>query len=157
MRCPRCDSDLSKYTLATADQTAIICESCGFADISTSHHNEASPPESWEFAFARFNQHLDSNLSRPESTGRTPSVPIPESDESTDRPEFSLEQAGVAVGVSLGPDADKFPQDAADELNRVIDESEIEPSEEVVAEFDENEEDSQNTEPEADENADETE
>jgi hypothetical protein len=157
MRCPRCDSDLSKYTLATADQTAIVCESCGFADISTSHHNEASPPESWEFAFARFNQHLDSNLSRPESTGRTPSVPIPESDESTDRPEFSLEQAGVAVGISLDSDVNKLHQEAADELNRVIDERESEPSEDVPAKLDETDENSQNTETEANENGEETE
>jgi hypothetical protein len=157
MRCPRCDSDLSKYTLATADQTAIVCESCGFADISTSHHNEASPPESWEFAFARFNQHLDSNLSRPESTGRTPSVPIPESDESTNRPEFSLEQAGVAVGISLDSDVNKLHQEAADELNRVIDERESEPSEDVPAKLDETDENSQNTETEANENGEETE
>jgi len=157
MRCPRCDSDLSTYTLATGNQTAIVCESCGFADLSTSHHNEASPPESWEFAFARFNQHPDSTPGKPENTGRTPSVPIPESDESTDRPEFSLEQAGVAVGISLGSDANTFRQDAADELNRVIDESESESSGDGTANFDENDTDSQNADTEADENGDETE
>ena len=157
MRCPRCDSDLSKYTLATADQTAIVCESCGFADISTSHHNEASPPESWEFAFARFNQHLDSNLGKPENTGRIPSIPIPESDVPTNRPEFSLEQAGVAVGISLDSDVNKLHQEAADELNRVIDERESEPSEDVPAKLDETDENSQNTETEANENGEETE
>ncbi|KAA9395785.1 hypothetical protein Har1130_16850 [Haloarcula sp. CBA1130] len=157
MRCPRCDSDLSTYTLATADQTAIVCESCGFADISASHHNEASPPESWEFALARFNQHPDSNLGKPENTGRTPSVPIPERDEPTDRPEFSLEQAGVAVGVSLGSDVNKLRQDAADELNRVIDERETEQRRAVTAKCDESDENSQNTETEADKNGAETE
>jgi hypothetical protein len=157
MRCPRCDSDLSKYTLATADQTAIVCESCGFADISTSHHNEASPPESWEFAFARFNQHLDSHLGKPENTGRTPSIPIPESDEPTNRPEFSLEQAGVAVGISLDSDVNKLHEEAADELNRVIDERESEPNEDAPAKFDETDENSQNAETEANENGDETE
>ncbi|MHC3381497.1 hypothetical protein [Haloarcula sp. H-GB5] len=157
MRCPRCKSDLSTYTLATAGQTAIVCESCGFADISASHHNEASPPESWEFALARFNQNPDSNPGRPENTGRTPSVPIPEQDEPTDRPEFSLEQAGVAVGISLGSDVDRFQQDAADELNRVLDESEIEQGEEVTAKSDENDGNSQDTETEADENGEETE
>ena len=155
MRCPRCDSDLSTYTLATGNQTAIVCESCGFADLSTSHHNEASPPESWEFAFARFNQHPDSNRGKPENTGRTPSIPIPESDESTDRPEFSLEQAGVAVGISLGSDANKFRQDAADELNRVIDESE--PTGEGTAKSDEEGEDGQNADTEIEETGDETE
>ncbi|WP_146418194.1 hypothetical protein [Haloarcula hispanica] len=157
MRCPRCESDLSTYTLATADQTAIVCESCGFADISASHHNEASPPESWEFALARFNEHPDSNPGKPENTGRTPSVPIPERDEPIDRPEFSLEQAGVAVGVSLGSAANRFRQDAVDELNRVIDENEIEQSGKVTAKSNENDENSQDTETEADKNGDETE
>jgi len=157
MRCPRCDSDLSKYTLTTVDQTAIVCESCGFADISTSHHNKASPPESWEFAFARFNQHLDSNFGKPENTGRIPSIPIPESDESTGRPEFSLEQAGVAVGISLGSDVNKLGHKDSDELNRVIDEREMEPNEQVPAKFDETDENNQNAETEANENGEETE
>ncbi|EMA28352.1 hypothetical protein [Haloarcula japonica] len=157
MRCPRCESDLSTYTLATVDQTAIVCESCGFADISASHHNEASPPESWEFALARFNQNPDSNPGRPENTGRTPSIPIPEQDKSTDRPEFSLEQAGVAVGVSIGSDANGFRQDAADELNRVIDESDIEQSGEATAKSGENDENSKDMETEAEESEKETE
>ncbi|MGB9951228.1 hypothetical protein ACOZ4F_02355 [Haloarcula marismortui] len=157
MWCPRCDSDLSTYTLATADQTAIVCESCGFAGISASHHTEATPPESWEFAFTRFNQHPDSNFGKPENTDRIPSVPIPERDEPTDQPEFSLEQAGVSVGISLGSDANTFQQDAADELNRVIDESERELSGEPTAKYDESDGNNQNTDTDAVENGEETE
>ncbi|WP_367175206.1 hypothetical protein [Haloarcula rubripromontorii] len=156
MWCPRCDSDLSTYTLATADQTAIVCESCGFAGIPASHHTEATPPESWEFAFSRFNQHPDSNLGNPEHTDRIPSVPIPEGDESTDRPEFSLEQAGVSVGISLGSDANMLQQDAADELNRVIDESDRERSGESTANFEESDGTDQNAESDVVENGDET-
>ncbi|GGK79254.1 hypothetical protein [Haloarcula sebkhae] len=134
------------YTLATADQTAIVCESCGFADSSTSHHNEVSPTESWEFAFARFNQYPDFNLNKPENTGRTPSIPIPEQGESTGRAEFSLEQAGVAVGISLSSDANKFRQDTADELNRAIDEGESKLSGGFTAKFEEDDENNQDTE-----------
>lgn len=152
MRCPRCEANLSTYTLATADQTAVICESCGFADISASHHNEDSPPESWAFALARLAQSPDSNVRKPQNMDRTPSVSIPESDTPTDQPEFSLERTGVAVGISLGSDEKDFPRDAADELNRVTDKSENNKDGVATASFDENDENSGDIETDSDEN-----
>ncbi|EMA13979.1 hypothetical protein C435_16360, partial [Haloarcula marismortui ATCC 33799] len=50
------------------------------------------------------------------------------------------------MGISLDSDINKLHQEAADELNRVIDERESEPSEDVPAKLDETDENSQNTE-----------
>lgn len=55
MRCPRCDGTLETFTATMTDSSAVVCESCGFTDISASHRPETSDGESWEQAI----EHLD--------------------------------------------------------------------------------------------------
>lgn len=52
--CPRCGSTLSTFALAGA--TAVACDDCGYAGVEADHSGEPRLVESWEDAFARFQE-----------------------------------------------------------------------------------------------------
>ncbi|MFB6148905.1 MAG: zf-TFIIB domain-containing protein [Halobacteriales archaeon] len=52
MECPRCDAELVTYTLEGV--TAVVCESCGYADVPAELDVEPRENETWEEAFERF-------------------------------------------------------------------------------------------------------
>lgn len=53
MDCPRCDDSLEE--LVFEGRHAVVCEYCGFADVSADHSPaEREDEESWETALRRF-------------------------------------------------------------------------------------------------------
>ncbi|WP_435099136.1 hypothetical protein [Halarchaeum sp. P4] len=53
MDCPRCDGTLEE--LVFEGRRAVVCESCGFADVAADHSPaERENEESWETALRRF-------------------------------------------------------------------------------------------------------
>ena len=47
MRCPRCSGPLVTFAVGGADESAVVCESCGFAGVScrTDRAETVSPPD----------------------------------------------------------------------------------------------------------------
>jgi transcription elongation factor Elf1 len=85
MDCPRCDDTLVTFALEASERSAVVCESCGFTGISTSHTTETEEIESWAQAMGRFAD----TTATPEQlcqTSRTESVtlPVEESDRELD-------------------------------------------------------------------------
>lgn len=54
LECPRCGTTLSTFDLDGA--TAVTCEGCGYAGVEADHSGEPRLVESWEDAFARFQE-----------------------------------------------------------------------------------------------------
>jgi hypothetical protein len=67
MRCPRCEARLVTFAFETNDESAVVCESCGFAGIPASHRTDSEESESWDQVLARF----DDAVLPPERTCRT--------------------------------------------------------------------------------------
>jgi hypothetical protein len=51
-QCPRCDGELTTFTLA--DTEAFACEACGYAGVQADHTGDPTSPESWTTALQRF-------------------------------------------------------------------------------------------------------
>ncbi|MFC7186275.1 zf-TFIIB domain-containing protein [Halorubrum yunnanense] len=57
LECPRCGTTLSTFALGGA--TAVTCDDCGYAGVQADHSGEPRLVESWEEAFARFQEEHD--------------------------------------------------------------------------------------------------
>ncbi len=102
MRCPRCDATLVTFVIESADQSAVVCESCGFAGVPTSHHPDELDIESWEQAFARLDQ-MQWSPEQSCETGRTAAVSLPATSERSDL-DFDELAASVPVVASVRND-----------------------------------------------------
>jgi len=99
MDCPRCETDLTAYTLPDTESVAVVCDRCGFADVPASSRGEVSAAESWEHAIERFER--IGRLGRESNQSvRTTSVSLPESGEESET-EVSLDMAAVSVEAVL--------------------------------------------------------
>lgn len=99
MRCPRCGGSLATFAIEEADESAVVCESCGFAGVPASHHSERADEESWERAIERF----DEARLPPERTCQTvraEGVTTPRTDTGPDIDPERLEES-VSVATSL--------------------------------------------------------
>jgi hypothetical protein len=52
MECPRCESELDRYTLGGRE--AVGCEACGYVGVPVEHRGERLTLESWEDAIDRY-------------------------------------------------------------------------------------------------------
>ncbi|WP_435074641.1 zinc finger domain-containing protein [Halorubrum sp. HHNYT27] len=57
LECPRCGTTLSTFALGGA--AAVVCDDCGYAGVEADHSGEPRLVESWEEAFARFQEQHD--------------------------------------------------------------------------------------------------
>ena len=99
MRCPRCGGPLVTFAVGGADESAVVCESCGFAGVSASHRAELADNESWERAIERF----DESRLPPDRTCRTDraeSVSPPDDEADSNIGAERLEES-VSVAASL--------------------------------------------------------
>lgn len=99
MRCPRCEGELVTFAIEATGESAIVCESCGFAGVPASHRPEEETIESWESAIERF----DETVLPPERTclthrGDTVTAPVDDSEPSID-PERLDESVSVATSL----------------------------------------------------------
>lgn len=99
MRCPRCEGELVTFAIEATGESAVVCESCGFAGVPASHRPDGEEIESWENAIERF----DETVLPPERTcltdrGDAVTAPVDDSGPALD-PE-RLEES-VSVGTSL--------------------------------------------------------
>lgn len=102
MRCPRCGGPLVTFAVEGVDEPAVVCESCGFADVSASHRAELADNESWERAIERF----DESRLPPDRTCRTEraaSVSPPDDEADSNIDADRLEES-VSVAASLRED-----------------------------------------------------
>jgi hypothetical protein len=105
MRCPRCGGTLTTFSVGEADRSAVVCDACGFADVSASHRPEEADRESWESAMARFEE-TRLPPDRTCRTGRTRGVGPPDGEATASIDPGRLDES-VSVGVSLdGTDDD---------------------------------------------------
>lgn len=51
MACPRCGSELERYTLN--DRSSVTCSSCGYVGVPVDHHGEPQLAETWTEAISR--------------------------------------------------------------------------------------------------------
>jgi hypothetical protein len=101
MRCPRCEGTLETFDLEAAGESAVVCDSCGFAGVPASHRSEDEETESWEQAIARF----DETVSPPErtcQTGRGETVRAPTGADQSLDPARLEESVSVAVSLRSG-------------------------------------------------------
>lgn len=56
MRCPRCEEELVTFSVEATGESAVVCESCGFAGVTASHRPEREEVESWDRAIERFDE-----------------------------------------------------------------------------------------------------
>lgn len=56
MRCPRCEGELVTFSIDATGESAVVCESCGFAGVTASHRPERKEAESWDRAIERFDK-----------------------------------------------------------------------------------------------------
>jgi hypothetical protein len=99
MRCPRCDGSLVTFAVEGTGESAVVCESCGFAGVPASHRTDRIDGESWERAIRRF----DETRLPPERTcrtGRAERVTPPGDEGGPDIDPERLEES-VSVAASL--------------------------------------------------------
>jgi len=112
MRCPRCEDRLVTFAVAATGESAVVCESCGFAGVPASHHPEEMLIESWDDAIDRFDESV-LPADRTCTTDRAPSVSTPGSGgDPTIDPE-RLDES-VPVATSLRDGRDERPGDRVD-------------------------------------------
>lgn len=102
MRCPRCDASLVTFVIQSADQSAVVCESCGFAGVPTSHYPDERDAESWKQALERFDRVLWASEQSCETT-RTTAVPLPGTSERSEL-DFDELEASVPAVASIRND-----------------------------------------------------
>lgn len=75
MSCNRCGGSLNTYELQ--DRVSIVCEDCGFIDVSVEHEPPRRPSESWTEAFARFYEKAtdESDITVDDTTANPTPVP----------------------------------------------------------------------------------
>jgi hypothetical protein len=110
MDCPRCDGRLDTYAVETTGQTAVVCDTCGFAGVAASHRPEESDPESWDHAIRRFEQ-TEGTEDWTVETGRAEVVSVPTDDSRPDIDPEALEES-VAVATVL-EEAERPTEDVA--------------------------------------------
>jgi len=99
MDCPRCDEDLSIYVAEGTGAAAVVCDTCGFADVSTSHTADRTGSESWDRALERFDTStLTDQRLRQTTRGETVSIPFAEPVENPAEP---TQRADSVETVSL--------------------------------------------------------
>ena len=52
MDCPRCSSQLERYSLGGKE--SVTCEGCGYIGVPVEHRGESRRPETWDDALERF-------------------------------------------------------------------------------------------------------
>jgi transcription elongation factor Elf1 len=104
MDCPRCGGRLVTFTIEASDQSASVCESCGFADVSATHRTDHEDVDSWDQAIDRFGE-TNFSPATASQTDRTEVVSAPpaESDQTTDLDQLV---GSVSVAVSLRKDTE---------------------------------------------------
>jgi hypothetical protein len=112
MDCPRCDGRLDTYAVETTDQTAVVCDACGFAGVAASHRPEESDPESWDRAIRRF-ERTEGTEDWTVETGRTGVVSLPADDSGPSIDPEALEES-VAVATALEETAGSSTNDTAE-------------------------------------------
>lgn len=99
MDCPRCGGQLSTFAVETTDRSAVVCESCGFVGVATSHEPAERDIESWDLAIKRFETASDSP-DRSCHVRRADAVSVP-----TDEPDSTVDaetlEETVAVASAL--------------------------------------------------------
>jgi hypothetical protein len=110
MDCPRCEERLDTYAVETTGQTAVVCDTCGFAGVAASHRPEESDPESWDHAIRRFEQ-TEGTEDWTVETGRAEVVSVPTDDSRPDIDPEALEES-VAVATVL-EEAERPTEDVA--------------------------------------------
>lgn len=101
MHCPRCEDPLIEYSVEGHADSAVVCESCGYAGVSTDHHSERTPAESWDAALHRFEG--GRLLDEAQQTARTSGISLPDRNETgrTTIDADRLEETSVSVGHSV--------------------------------------------------------
>jgi hypothetical protein len=99
MRCPRCGGSLATFAVEEGDESAVVCESCGFTDVSAEHGSELADSESWERAIERFDE-TRLPPDRTCQTDRAEGVTPPDVGGDTDIAPERLEES-VSVAASL--------------------------------------------------------
>lgn len=125
MRCPRCGEELVTYALADSDDAAIVCESCGFADVPASHRSDATPPESWEDAIDRVE--TDDPVAEATRVANDTAISVAETEPTTidgDR----LDE-GVSVAASLGTGSNAEADESQTDDSEADESGDDEPSE----------------------------
>lgn len=117
MHCPRCDDALVTYTLRTGE-AAVVCERCGYADVSASHHGEVPSRESWDDALERLEEG-EASLGRLKRVSQAVAAVDTPDDERTTIDGNRLEETGVSVGTTLRDD-DSGANGDEDEAFRLV-------------------------------------
>jgi len=104
MNCPRCDGTLVTFAVQATDESAVVCESCGFAGVAASHEAEGNEVESWDRAIRRFEE-TGLSPDRTCQTGRTDAVSVPTDDADPEVDPERFEES-VAVAAALREDED---------------------------------------------------
>lgn len=105
MPCPRCGGDLVTFAIEGASATAVVCETCGYADTPASHRPEGADPESWEEAIARVGD--SPRRDRVSRTVRLEGGPKPptasETDDPTDGADAAIDPDRLEETVTVTP------------------------------------------------------
>lgn len=114
MDCPRCDGSLSVYVAERPGTAAVVCDACGFADVSASHTADGGENESWDQALERFNtsKFADQRLCQ---TTRGETVSIPSAEPANDVTESTQFADSVVIVSSIGEDVTNF--DRSDDMD----------------------------------------
>jgi hypothetical protein len=119
MRCPRCDDPLTTYALGGGEDAAVVCETCGYADVPASHYSDADPPETWDDALERFEDGAGEFVAALQRTASEVSVPDVDSGERTTIDGDRLEETTVSVASALRRSDDGASDDANEEFRLV--------------------------------------
>jgi len=119
MRCPRCDDPLTTYALGGGEDAAVVCETCGYADVPASHYSDADPPETWDDALERFEDGAEEFVAALQRTASEVSVPDVDSGERTTIDGDRLEETTVSVASALRRSDDGASDDVNEEFRLV--------------------------------------
>jgi transposase-like protein len=79
MKCPRCESELDRYTLGGRE--AVGCGSCGYVGVPVEHRGERRSLESWDEAIDRYADAAASGSVTIETIGGEPALELVLNDE----------------------------------------------------------------------------
>jgi hypothetical protein len=97
MRCPRCEGELVTFSVEATGESAVVCESCGFAGVTASHRPERDEVESWDRAIKRFDETVVP-AERTRVTDRSDAVTAPVGDSG---PAIDPERLDESVSVAM--------------------------------------------------------